>query len=180
MNGRQSDLMAHDVSVRACKYDGSEHRRWNANLTDVQGSMIVLTGAFEKEVRHPLLGTIVRGTESVEYYWTDRWYSVFRFTEPSGELRNYYCNVNKPTTFDGSVLTFVDLDIDILVTPEFAYTVLDEDEFAENANRYGYPDEVRQRVQVAVSELIGLLEAKQFPFSGSTGVFPVTSAQQEK
>lgn len=126
--------------------------------------MLVLDGAFDTEIDHPLLGKIARGTISVEHFWTDRWYSVFRFTEPTGELRNYYCNVNAPPKLDGHVLSFVDLDIDILVTPELTYTILDEEEFLENALRFKYPSDVKRRVHAAVVELIEMIERRQFPF----------------
>lgn len=153
-----------EVTVRALKYDGTEHRRWTAQLTSIDGSKVVLTGAFQTEVDHPLLGKIARGTVSVEYYWTDRWYSVFCFSEPTGELRNYYCNVNVPPTFDGSAMSFVDLDIDILVAPDFSYEVLDEDEFAENILRLRYPVDIQRSARKAVDELIRLIENRQFPF----------------
>lgn len=164
MEDQQPTPTQKEISVRAYKYDGSEHRRWIAQLARSEGSMLQLTGVFDTEIDHTLLGKIKRGTVSVEHYWTDRWYSVFRFSEPTGELRNYYCNVNVPPSFDGSVLRFVDLDIDILVAPDFTYSILDEEEFAENTLRYAYPIDVQRRVGAAVDELIDLIESRQFPF----------------
>lgn len=152
------------VEVRSCKYDGRVHRVWEASVTHVEGSLVVLEGSFAEEVRHPLLGHILRGTHSTEYYWTDRWYSVFRFREPEGALRNYYCNVNAPAVFDKDVLTFVDLDIDLLVAPDFSTRILDEDEFEMNAARYAYPQEFRARVGCAVEELLALVARRAFPF----------------
>ncbi len=153
------------IIVRACKYDGTEHRRWEASLLHRADSLLVLDAKFETEVRHPLLGTIARGTASIEYYWLDRWYNVFRFLEPDGRLRNYYCNVNVPPVYDGSELSFVDLDMDILVAPDLSYKVLDEDEFAVNARRYNYPAEVRAGAHRALAELKLMIESRQFPFN---------------
>ena len=116
------------------------------------------------EINHPLLGRIERGTLSVEYYWLDRWYNVFRFSEPDGGLRNFYCNINVPPTFDGRVLEFVDLDIDVLVAPDLSYQILDEDEFTANALSFNYPAKVMQSARVALDELILLIESRQFPF----------------
>ena len=153
------------VRVDSLKYDGRLHRSWNARLVRRAGALIIVEGEFETEVRHVLLGTIAAGTRSTEYYWTDRWYSVFHFREPAGQLRNYYCNINRPVEFDGRILSFVDLDIDVLVAPDFTYAVLDKDEFAENSARFGYPDEVHRRVEAARKELIDLIEARTFPFN---------------
>ena len=111
-----------------------------------------------------MLGTISVGTASVEYYWLDRWYNVFRFSEPTGELRNFYCNVNVPPAFDGQVLSYVDLDIDVLVESNFSYKVLDLAEFEQNTERYAYPIEIQNNARRAVAELIGLIESRSFPF----------------
>ena len=152
------------IIVRACKFDGREHRRWRARLSRVEASLLVLDATFDEEVNHPLLGHIARGTLSLEYYWLDRWYNIFRFSEPDGTLRNYYCNVNAPPTFDGRVLEFVDLDMDVLVAPDLSYRILDEDEFEEHARLYNYPLEVKRSARVALAELIGLILTRQFPF----------------
>ncbi len=152
------------IRVDSLKFDGRLHRSWPARLVRQTGALVVLEGVFETEVSHALLGRIQAGTFSTEYYWTDRWYSVFRFREPTGRLRNYYCNVNRPAEFDGDVLSFVDLDIDVLVAPDFSHTVLDEDEFEAHAAEFGYDEPLRARVRESLSELLRLLEARAFPF----------------
>jgi len=152
------------IIVRACKYDGTEHRRWGARILKHDASLLILGARFEEEIRHALLGTIEPGTLSIEYYWLNRWYNVFRFHEPTGELRNYYCNVNVPPTFDGHVLSYVDLDIDILVAPDLSFRILDEDEFEANAAHYHYPTDVRERARGALAELVSMIESRQFPF----------------
>ena len=152
------------ITVRAHKYDGSEHRSWNAKVLRREGSLLVLDATFDKEIKHDLLGTIASGTRSIEYYWLDRWYNIFRFAEPTGELRSYYCNVNVPPAFDGQVLSYVDLDIDILVEPDFSYQILDVEDFERNAKLYGYSHEVQSNARRAVDELVNLIDTRQFPF----------------
>jgi protein associated with RNAse G/E len=152
------------IQVRAYKYDGSEHRSWPAQVLRQEGPLIVLDAKFPEEIVHDLLGTIASGTHSLEYYWLDRWYNVFRFAQPNGELRNYYCNVNVPPTFDGKSLSYVDLDLDILVEPDFSYQILDVEDFGRNAKLYGYPDEVQSNAKRAVDDLVNLIETRGFPF----------------
>jgi protein associated with RNAse G/E len=126
--------------------------------------LLILEGEFDQDIEHDLLGTIASGTVSTEYYWLDRWYNVFRFSDQSRVLKNYYCNINMPPTFDGKVLSYVDLDIDVLVNPDFSYRVLDLDDFEINAKRYSYPAEIRTNVQQAVNDLIHLIDSRKFPF----------------
>jgi protein associated with RNAse G/E len=125
---------------------------------------LVLHAVFNEDIEHELLGTISCGTISIEYYWLDRWYNVFRFSDPAGAFQNFYCNVGLPPSFDGCVLSYVDLDIDVLVKPDFSYQVLDLDDFEENARRYDYPVDVRESAHEALAELIELIETRSFPF----------------
>jgi protein associated with RNAse G/E len=147
------------------KYDGHEHRRWSAQIAKVESPLLVLDAIFAEEIQHDLLGTISRGTVSTEYYWLDRWYNVFRFSDPDRTLKSFYCNVNMPPYFDGRVLSYIDLDIDVLVAPDLTYKILDADDFEENARRYGYPEEVQANARQALAELTGLIETGSFPFN---------------
>lgn len=147
------------------KYDGREHRRWPARIARTEGPLLVLDAVFDEEIEHDLLGTIFSGTISTEYYWLDRWYNVFRFSDSERRLRNFYCNVNQPPTFDGQVLSYIDLDIDVLVAPDFTYQILDVEDFEENAKRYAYPAEVQANALQALDELTMLIESRAFPFN---------------
>jgi protein associated with RNAse G/E len=124
----------------------------------------VLDAMFDREIEHDLLGRISSGTLSIEYYWLDRWYNVFRFLNPAGELRNFYCNVNLPPSFDGRVLSYVDLDIDVVVEADFSFRILDLDEFELNAGRFNYPEELQTNARRALEELIELIQTRRFPF----------------
>ena len=115
------------VTVRVLKYDGTEYRRWNARLWQNNGSLLVLDAEFEYDVQHDLLGAIPSGTRTIESYWLNRWYNIFRFMNDDNSTRLYYCNINMPPSLEDNVLTYIDLDIDILVQPDFSYQVLDLD-----------------------------------------------------
>jgi protein associated with RNAse G/E len=152
------------VEVRTYKFDGSLHRTWNAELLRQEGPLIVLDAAFADEIKHELLGTIASGTHSLEYYWLDRWYNVFRFAQPNGELRNYYCNVTVPPTFADAILSYVDLDLDILVEPDLTYQILDEKDFETNAQIHRYPDDLLRNARQSVCELVEMIQIRAFPF----------------
>lgn len=132
-----------------------------------EGPLIALDARFSDEISHDVLGTIAIGTHSLEYYWLDRWYNVFRFAQPDGELRNYYCNVNVPPTFDGETLSYVDLDLDVLVQPDFSYQILDVLDYEANVKHYGYSVEVQANARRAVDELVRMIETREFPFSAT-------------
>lgn len=152
------------VTINSLKFDRNIARSWKCDLLRTEGPLMEFLGVFEFEVNHPHLGTIGPGTLSYEYYWLDRWYNVFRFHEPDGTFRNYYCNVNMPPTFSNGVLEYVDLDIDLVVWKDWSQDLLDRDEFEANAKHYGHADEVFQQVRNSLSELKRLIARREFPF----------------
>lgn len=153
------------IIVRVLKYDGTEHRRWKARLARRDGSLIVLDAEFETEVEHEALGTVPRGTRTLEYYWLDRWYNIFQFLNEDGSTRLYYCNVNLPPKLEAGELIYIDLDIDVLVQTNLSYQVLDLEEFEANVGRYGYSRDVRDAAHGTVDQLVAMIEARAFPFS---------------
>jgi protein associated with RNAse G/E len=161
----------HEITVNSRFYGGKLKRSWNCRLTDVEGNALTLVGEFAENVTHSDLGLISAGTVSHEYYWLDRWYNVFRFEEPDGTFRNWYCNINMPPVFDGKTLDYVDLDIDILIWPDGRVIVLDEDEFEENAAIHGFSEDVRMNAAGAQTELLGLIERREFPFDRGPATF---------
>lgn len=152
------------VTIQALKYDKTVHRSWSCDLINETPEIWQFVGVFENEIKHPLLGVIRPGTVSHEYYWKNRWFNVFRFHQPEGSLRNFYCNVNLPPIFENDLLTYVDLDIDVLVAPDLSYQILDLDEFQENSRKHGYEFEVVERAKASLREIVALIENQQFPF----------------
>jgi len=160
--------MLDEFTINSRNYDLTIRRSWKCTLLKQTGSLIILAGKFEDDVKHPELGLIRRGTISYEYYWLDRWYNVFTFHEPDGALRNYYCNVNMPPIYKEGVLDYIDLDVDVVVWDDFSYKVLDRNEYKASAALFDYPEQVTLQVERAVDELIGLIERKEFPFDAET------------
>jgi protein associated with RNAse G/E len=155
------------VTVNSRNFDWTLRRSWKADLARLDPPLIELVGVFDVEVCHTDLGLIRRGTISYEYYWLDRWYNVFRFHEPTGEFRNYYCNISMPPMLANDVLDYVDLDIDILVGERGSVSILDMEEFEENSRRFSFPQTVISSANHAVDELITLIEQRNFPFDHS-------------
>jgi len=156
-------MLGKRITINSRKYDQSIRRTWSAELIKRSHSLIVVAGEFDRDIEHPGLGSINRGTVSYEYYWLDRWFNIFRFHEPDGALRNYYCNVAMPPTLANGVLDYVDLDIDIVVWPDRKYEVLDRDDFEQNALKYGYSEQVLRQTANSVDAVIRLIECGELP-----------------
>lgn len=156
--------MKQNITVNSRKFDNKIYRSWETEIVNQNNSLIILKGIFSSEVIHSKLGLIKKDTISYEYFWLDRWYSVFHFFESSGEFRNFYCNINQPPSFKRNILDFIDLDIDVLVCKDFTFEILDLDEYKENSVKFGYSAELKKKVENALSELINIIEMREFPF----------------
>jgi len=152
------------VTVNSRNYDLSLRRSWKCVLAERLDSLLVFTGEFETDIHHADLGFIRRGTKSYEYYWLDRWYNVFRFHEPDGAFRNFYCNINMPPEFEHGILDYIDLDIDVIVGPNFDCKVVDLEEFEMNTAKFKYPADVISNAENALTEVLGTIKRREFPF----------------
>lgn len=152
------------VTINSRKFDNKIYRSWQAELLSETDELLTFVGIFEKEISHPHLGIIRRGTVSYEFYWKHCWFNIFRFHEPEGELRNFYCNLNQPPIFENDVLDYIDLDVDVLVWSDYSFQILDMDEFEAHALKYNYSPELRRKVELALKELLLMIEHRTFPF----------------
>lgn len=156
--------MKNTTTINSRRFDGSIYRSWKCELLEETKEYWLFIGEFEKEVSHSKLGIIRRKTLSYEYYFKDKWFNIFRFHEPEGDLKYYYCNINMPPVFENGVLDYVDLDIDILVQKDFSFEILDEDEFVESSIKYKYHSELILQVGKYINELSSLIQDRLFPF----------------
>lgn len=153
-----------NVRINSLNYDGSLKRGWPCRFIGQSGSMLEFLGRFTNEISHPELGLIAAGTISYEYYWLDKNYNIFRFHEPDGRLRNWYCNINLPPKFENDVLDYVDLDVDVIVWPDMSYKVVDLEDFERNAVRFDYPPEITDIMNDARTTLESMIASRDFPF----------------
>lgn len=145
------------ITVNSRRFDGSIKRTWKCKLAARTDERIDLVGKFEIEVDHPELGIIRKGTISHEYFWPGRWYNIFRFSEPDGEVRCHYINIAMPPVIYGLSIDVTDLDVDIVVGPDGRHRILDMDEMKVNAEAFGYGEILVKRILGTVDELIAVI-----------------------
>ena len=120
------------VSVVKLDPQGQETWRYQGQIVSQAGSQIVLQAYFDREDRLFHGMPLCKGDRFLETYYTDRWYNIFEIhSRADDSLRGWYCNVSTPASLEGSVLSYHDLALDLLVFPDGRQIVLDEDEFAE-------------------------------------------------
>lgn len=130
------------ITVRAFKADGNYYRWWQVPVETVSHQQLTTwgqTGDWVHEVHRPnwQLKHHMRS-----YYQLDKPYNVIEVYEPAGELHQLYININTPPIIKNGEIHFVDHELDISKKPPHTPArIIDEDEFAEAIQIYGYtPD----------------------------------------
>ncbi len=160
-----------EITVNARDLGGNLKKSWKCRKLDSEGSTLILLGEFAEDVQHNELGLVRAGTLSYEYFFPGRWYNIFRFEEPSGALRNWYCNITMPPEISDHAIDYVDLDIDVLIWPDRSVKILDVEEYEENARKHNLSDDTREQVSLALTEILAAFREDNFPFNIANATF---------
>jgi len=157
--------MTKKITVQVYKYDGQLHYEWDAYLDERSDTYAILYEFPNRALTHHTRGkTFSFPTYSVEWIPFDEWFTVHIGIDHKGHLQ-YYCNICLPPTYRDDIISFIDLDID-LIREDGEWTVVDEDEFHLHRIKYNYPNEVIKHVLHTRDDILYRIEHKQYPFNG--------------
>ena len=154
------------VRIVSYRYDRSLRDEMQAELLEHSGNAIRLYVSAGTTIDIRSEGRTVPATDSAtEIFFTDRWYNVRHFHKVLPPHNNlWYANVAMPAEFDGSTLSWVDLDIDVLCHRNGAISIADEDDFESHAKQWNYPEDLVTKAYQARDEILRLASSGAFPF----------------
>ena len=91
---------------------------------------------------------------------------LFQYS-PEGQFQEAKCDAALPAVWKDDSLEFVDLDMDLIVAPDFSFQMRDEVQFAQNRIRLGYPDKVVGQAHRGMALSRQLVRSRVFPFDQS-------------
>lgn len=147
------------ISVRKRNELGEVVWEYSGKLLERGDDFIRLEALFNRKDT-PFQGTVLKLNDRfVETFFTDRWYNIFRIHDRDDDsVKGWYCNVGKPAIWDTpDAISYVDLALDLWVTPDGKQSVLDEDEFEALA----LDEATRTRAREALEELKAFFEQNQ-------------------
>lgn len=97
----------------------------------VSDALAILKGVNEKP-----LGSLAPGSTSIGFIWRRRDYNVFRLISPDGELIGHRCDVVADVRIKPDRVEYLDLIVDVMISPTGELTVEDEDD-AKRAAKQG-------------------------------------------
>jgi predicted RNA-binding protein associated with RNAse of E/G family len=149
------------ITVIKRNWQGEETWRYTGVLTRREGTALHLEAPFNWKQTEFMGITIRPGDPFVEVFYTDRWYNIFEIHDrENGAIKGWYCNIGRPAVEEGEgVISYVDLALDLWVTPAGEHTMLDEDEFAA----LELDPDTRSQALAALEELRGLFRGKERP-----------------
>jgi GrpB-like predicted nucleotidyltransferase (UPF0157 family)/predicted RNA-binding protein associated with RNAse of E/G family len=93
-----------------------------------------------------------------------KWFSIVKVRNLRGEHTGYYCDITTLPRLlkDGSV-EVTDLFLDLWVSPDLRYKVLDQDELEEAVKKTWVSKQLYARAKRELKKLVALVETKDFP-----------------
>lgn len=149
-----------NITVLKRNLAGEVTWQYRGHVLKREPGFVVLEALFNRDDMPFMDVVLKRNDRFVETFYTDRWYNIFEiYDRDNQELKGWYCNVGFPAVLEDGTVSYIDLALDLWVTPDGTQTVLDEDEFLE------LPMDVMTRAQAmsALEELRKLFKEGHSP-----------------
>ena len=88
----------------------------------------------------------------LQFFWPQRWYMLTAFYE-NRTLIHTYASIIEPARIETERLSYVDLDLSVLVKPDLTYEVLTQAEFDQLSDTLRYSEETRIGALMALGTL---------------------------
>jgi uncharacterized protein len=121
-----------EITIIKRNYAGQVMMKYSAHVLHRASNFVTVEARFNHP-DVPILDVFLeKGDHFIEIYYTDRWYNIFEIHgRDDDHLKGWYCNIGHPAVFESiDRLSYIDLALDLWVSPGRSQTVLDEDEFA--------------------------------------------------
>jgi len=104
------------------------------------------------------------GFQIVYFEIIGKWFAIGKISDTQGRHTGYYCDiVTPPRLLEDGRVKLTDLFLDLWVSPDLRYKVLDEEEL-ENAYRKGWiSKQLYKRAKKELNKLVNVVKQRKFP-----------------
>jgi hypothetical protein len=99
------------------------------------------------------VGDIPKGTTTLGWFWRLRSYNLYRFLDKDGEVLLHRFDVLDEVAIDGDAVSYLDLIVDVVVSPTGEVTIEDEDELRAAAKRGRLDEQRLQSIERALTTI---------------------------
>jgi hypothetical protein len=153
--------MREEIRVLKRNINGEVTWQYEGHVLRRQQDAVVLEAFFNRPDL-PFLDIVFREKDRfVETFYSDRWYNIFEiYDREDGRLKGWYCNIGRPAVIEKGTISYIDLALDLWVSPEGTQTVLDKSEF----NALNLEPTEREEALNALAELQKAFKKRKPPF----------------
>jgi protein associated with RNAse G/E len=155
------------VRVEKRKFDGTVRRAFDADRLAAQDEWLIVHHDASRHVSLRDGRPSPIAAHALLYLSTVRPLTVAFHFDADGRLEEAQADAAFPAVDEGEVLAFVDLDLDLIVAPDFTYHARDFDTLEENARTMGYTPEAIAAAGEGLRVARHLVDQRVFPFDGA-------------
>lgn len=147
------------IAVKAHKANGVCYQHWQATVTVLDDRHIVTDMHKGTRVDDVRKGTVYTAHRDRATYWFDKPYSFIETFDDGGRVIELYMDICSLPRIVGEALHYTDYELDVTRMLPGAAEIIDEDEFAEAAVTYGYPEAFQAECYRAAHEALAVANA---------------------
>jgi hypothetical protein len=129
------------------RLDGTE-QRFRCEPLHVTEDLAVVS--FKLSAR---VGDIPKGTTTLGWFWRRRSYNLYRFLDNDGEVLLHRFDVLDEVEIDDEAVSYLDLIVDVLVSPTGEVTIEDEGELRAAAKKGRLDEQRLQAIERALTTI---------------------------
>ena len=107
---------------------------------------------------------LTSGYEIVYFEIMRKWFSVGKIRDLDGKHTGYYCDIiTPPRLLEHSAVEITDLFLDLWVSPDLRYKVLDEEELEDALEKGWITKPLYQKSRIELEKLVNSVKRGDFP-----------------
>ena len=153
-----------ELRIERRTFEGELSAYWDAKLLRRRSKLLIWHAAPLTSIVYPRRGfSTPLQRHQLGWVWLDRRFTTEIELSPGGNLERAISRVCLPPNARGEIISIVELGLAVNVEPGPIITV-DDDEFQEAANDFGYDPQLRASAWSAVEAVRGMLKEGEGPF----------------
>ena len=112
------------LSIFAYKHNKELHRMWMSSEIIKKEKNLIILGNLRTKVIEANGKSWMTKEPSITFFSSKYFFNIIDMIKKDGIY--FYCNLSSPSVIDSEGLKYIDYDLDVRVTPDFKYAILDE------------------------------------------------------
>ena len=154
------------LSIHCYKHNGKIHRTWGEAIVLEENDEWLVCGNDKVKVVEDDGRSHRTNEPAIMFFYKKRWFNIIAQLKPFGLF--YYCNIASPYTMDGTIIKYIDYDLDLRVFPNGSFKILDRMEYKYHKKQMHYSNRLDFILKYELGNLIEMVRVREMPFDKET------------